>query len=87
MWRRPGCEGRSTKSMTWRAIVSAPDPVLMLDRDDVDAALDGASRVGIVARNIPTDPVMDLDGVRRCLVDGMQRDDLAIAPLPWPDRA
>jgi len=61
------------------AVVAAPDAVFMLDRDDVDAALQRSRYLGVVGELVASDPVVDLDRVRRCLLGRMQGDDLAAA--------
>jgi hypothetical protein len=53
-----------------------------LDRDDVGAVLERAGGAGVVGALVTPDPVMDLEGVRRDRLDGMERDDLAIGGDP-----
>jgi hypothetical protein len=61
------------------AVVAAPDAVFMLDRNDVDAALECSRDLGVVGELVASDPMVDLDRVRRCLLGRMQGDDLATA--------
>jgi hypothetical protein len=65
-----------------RTVRAAPDPVLVLDRDDVDAAIERASRVDIVGRLVLADPMVDLERVGRRLARWMEGDDLALAGRP-----
>ena len=62
-----------------RAVIAAPDPEFMLDRDDVDAAIDGSGDLQVVGRLIASDAVMDLDRIGRRLPGGMEGNDLAAA--------
>jgi hypothetical protein len=61
------------------AVLAAPDPVLVLDRDDVDAVTDGAGSVTVVSALIATDPVMDLEWVGDAALGVQEGDDLASA--------
>jgi hypothetical protein len=61
------------------AVVAAPDPVLVLDRDDVDAITEGPGSVTVVSALIATDPVMDLEGVGDAALGVQESDDLAAA--------
>ena len=60
------------------AVLATPDRRIPLDRDDVGAVLERASGAGVVGALVTPDPVMDLEGVRRDRLRGMERDDLAI---------
>jgi len=64
------------------AIVATPDRRIPLDRDDVGAVLERASGAGVVGALVTPDPVMDLEGVRRDGLGGMERDDLPIGRDP-----
>jgi hypothetical protein len=61
------------------AILAAPDAVFMLDRDDVDAPIQRPRDVDVVGELVTPDAMVDLDGIRRCLLERMQGDDLATA--------
>ena len=45
------------------AVLAAPDPVLVLDRDDVDAPAQGLRRPKVVGRLVASDPMVDLDRI------------------------
>ncbi len=58
------------------AVGSAPDPVFMLDRHDLDPTVrEGTSRAGIVCRLVAPDPVVDLRRVPRLVVRRVERHD------------
>jgi hypothetical protein len=59
------------------AVLAAPDPVLMLDRDDVDAVVERAGCADVVGRLFLADAVMDLGRVERRVVARMKDGDLA----------
>jgi hypothetical protein len=62
------------------AVLAAPDPVLVLDRDDVDAPAQGVGSARVVVRLVPADSMVDFDRIgRRRLLGRMKRDDLAVA--------
>jgi hypothetical protein len=61
------------------AVVTAPDPVLVLDGDDVDAAVQGLGDAQVVGALVLADPVMDLEWVGRGLAVRVQDRDLTIA--------
>jgi len=58
-----------------RSIIAAPDPVLMLDRYDVDTLVDGSCDVAVFALLVATDPVVYLEWIGRRLACGMERHD------------
>jgi len=64
------------------AVVAAPDRWVPLDRDDVRAVLQRAGGTGVVGALVTPDPVVDLEGVRRDRLDGVERDDLAVGGDP-----
>ena len=47
------------------AVIATPDPVLVLDRHDVDAAIQVPGGAEVVGRLVLTDPVVDLQGIGR----------------------
>jgi hypothetical protein len=60
------------------AIVTAPDRVVMLDRDDIDTRPKRAGGLRVIGALVAPDPVMDLER-ERCPALGRQQDgDLAI---------
>ena len=70
------------------AVVAAPDALLVLDRDDVDASSKSVSRPDVISDLVSRDPVMDLERVRDLLDHEGDRtdrlrchdgDDLAVA--------
>jgi hypothetical protein len=61
------------------AILAAPDPVFVLDRDDVDAVVQRAGGAEVVGRLVLPDPVMDLGGIERRLLGRVEDRDLATA--------
>ena len=62
-----------------RAVIAAPDAVLVLDGDHIDAATQRSRDTDVVGGLVAADPVMDLGRVAQHVCRGMQRDDLAIA--------
>jgi hypothetical protein len=60
------------------AIVAAPDRVVMLDRDDIDARPEGASGLGVIGALVASDPVVDLERERRTALGWEQDGDLAV---------
>ena len=61
------------------AVGAAPDPVLVLDRDEVDASRQGAGGRAVVVALVATDQVMDFDRVRAASLGRDEGDDLAAA--------
>ena len=59
------------------AILAAPDAVLVLDRDDVDAAVQRLGGAQVVSALVLADPVVDLCGVGQCRAGRVQDGDLA----------
>jgi hypothetical protein len=60
-------------------VLAAPDPVLVLDRDDVDASVQSVGGPLVVVRLVLANPMVDFDGIRRRrLLRRMKRDDLTI---------
>jgi hypothetical protein len=47
------------------AVLAAPDPVFVLDRDNADALAQGLRRPKVVGRLVDPDPMVDLDRIRR----------------------
>ena len=58
------------------AVLTAPDPVLVLDRDDVDTPAKSAGGADVVARFVLADPMVDFDRIGRRLLRRIQDDDL-----------
>ena len=61
------------------AIVAAPDAVLVLDRDDVDAAIERLGGPQVVGAFVLADPVSDFRGVGQGRAARMQDGDLTAA--------
>src|SRR4029078_1075403 len=60
----------------------APDPVLVLDRDDVDALAQRLRRAEIVVPHVLLAPMVDLDRIAdRRLFRRVEGDDLAVAGI------
>jgi len=57
-------------------VLTAPDSVLMLDRDDVDASAQGTGGADVVAVFVLADPMVDFDRVRGRLLRRIEDDDL-----------
>jgi hypothetical protein len=57
-------------------VLSAPDPVLVLDRDDVDASAQSAGGADVVAGFVLADPMVDFDRIRGRLLRRIEDDDL-----------
>ena len=63
-----------------RAVLAAPDPVLVLDRDDADASVQRVGGSQVVVRLVLSNPMVDFDRIRRRrLLGRMKGDDLTIA--------
>ena len=60
-----------------RAVLAAPDAVLVLDGHDIDAVSQRSGDTEVVGGLVATDPVMDLGRVSKHVCRRMQRDDLA----------
>jgi hypothetical protein len=61
------------------AILAAPDPEFVLDRDDIGAVADDPRGRGVIGALIPPDPVMDLERIGCATFGWEQDDDLAVA--------
>ncbi len=61
------------------AVVAAPDPVFVLDRDDVDAVRQGPGRLDVVGGLVAADAVMDFHRVGDAALGRDDGDDLAAA--------
>ena len=57
-------------------VLTAPDPVLVLDRDDVDASAQSAGGADVVAVFVLADPMVDFDRIRGRLLRRIEDDDL-----------
>jgi hypothetical protein len=77
------CDRRHTKGTheveDMSPVLPAPDPVLVLDRHEVDTAADRHGDGPVIRALIPPDPVMDRDGMRGAPARGQQGDDLMVA--------
>jgi hypothetical protein len=62
-------------------VLTAPDPVLVLDRDDVDASAKSAGGADVVTVFTLADPMVDFDRIRGRLVRWIEDDNLAIAAV------
>ena len=60
-------------------VVAAPGIEVVLDRDDFDASRQCSGGVRVVGALVTSDPVMDLEGIRRAAFGWEQDGDLAIA--------
>jgi hypothetical protein len=62
-----------------RTVRAAPDPELVLDRDDVDAAGQGTRRARVIRALIAANPMVDLGRIGQVLPIEVEGDDLTIA--------